>query len=127
MTPEGKVKAAVQAALAQHHVYPYIHADRHTRVDGVYFMPVPGVMSVPGVHDFVGVWFGVGWTIETKAPGNPSDATAQQEDFQIAWTRGGGISMTGVRSASAVDDLAAAVAAVRASWIPPAPPQIRRP
>lgn len=106
-TPEGTVKAAVRKALQANKVVPFMDAatGKAPAYDGVYYMPVAGPFSVHGVHDFVGVWFGVFWSIETKAPDNPEDATYHQECFRSAVTGSGGISLTGVRSAAAVDKL----------------------
>lgn len=64
---------------------------------GAYYMPVAGPFSVHGVHDFVGCWYGVFFSIETKSPGNPTDETPHQGSFRKAITQSGGISLTGVR------------------------------
>lgn len=106
-TPESAVKAAVRKALLANRVVPFMDAatGKAPEFDGVYYMPVAGPFSVHGVHDFVGVWHGVFWSIETKAPDNPEDATYHQECFRQAVTGGGGISLTGVRSSAAVDQL----------------------
>jgi hypothetical protein len=106
-TPESSVKTAVKRALQAHGVVPFMDAatGKTPQYDGVYYMPVAGPFSVHGVHDFVGVWHGVFWSIETKAPDNPEDATYHQECFRQAVTGSGGISLTGVRSAAAVDQL----------------------
>jgi hypothetical protein len=106
-TPESTVKTAVKRALQAHGVVPFMDAatGKVTDYKGVYYMPVAGPFSVHGVHDFVGVWAGVFWSIETKAPDNPEDATYHQECFRQAVAGSGGISLTGVRSAAAVDQL----------------------
>lgn len=104
-TPESKVKDAIKKRLADYGVYPHTHADKHPDLQGAYFMPVAGPYSVIGIHDFVGCWCGVFFSIETKAPNNPDDETAHQGDFRVAFTRAGGVSLTGVRSADAVDEL----------------------
>lgn len=54
MTPEGKVKAAVDLLLKRHGVY--------------YLKPVQNGMGAPGL-DYHGVHRGLGFAIETKAPG----------------------------------------------------------
>lgn len=105
-TPEGKVKDAVRKVLAAYGVFGHTQAGKQVMLAGTYFMPVAGPYSVHGVHDFVGCWGGVFFSIETKAPTNPHDATAAQEAFQVAFTRAGGVSLTGVRSADAVHELA---------------------
>lgn len=106
MTPEGRVKEAVKKRLHQYGVLPFTkaaHVDEP--VNGTYWMAVQGPFAVHGVHDFVICWHGVMCSIETKAPDNPEDATAAQEDFRVAVTKAGGIALTGVRSAEAVDRL----------------------
>lgn len=107
-TPEGKVKDAVKKRLEHYGVLPFIHAADATsrEVVGMYWMPVQGLGSVHGVHDFCGCWHGVFWSLETKAEDNPVDATEPQYAFNKASLRTGGISMVGVRSADAVDRLA---------------------
>lgn len=107
MTPEGKVKEAVKKKLHGYGVWPFTKAAdmADDQVNGTYWMAVQGPFAVHGVHDFTGVWCGVFWSIETKAPDNPEDATASQEAFRVAVTKAGGIALTGVRDASAVDRL----------------------
>lgn len=105
-TPEGKVKAAVQKRLAEYGVLPFMKAaDESGPVNGVYWMPVQGPFSVQGVHDFVICWHGVFCTLETKAPDAKEDATENQRCFQVAVNKSNGLSLTGVRSADAVDQL----------------------
>ena len=106
-TPEGKVKDAVKKRLHAHGVYPFMKVvDMDpASVRGIYWMPVQGPFAVQGVHDFVGVWGGVPFSIETKAPNNPQDATENQQSFQYALSLAGGVSLIGVRSADAVDEL----------------------
>lgn len=104
-TPESKVKQAVRKALASFGVHPFMDVATgkvQGPVAGTYYMPVAGPFSVHGVHDFVGCWHGIFWSIETKAPENPEDATVHQENFRLAVTLSGGISLVGVRDASAV-------------------------
>jgi hypothetical protein len=106
VTPEGRVKEQVKKALHSYGVLPFTKAaDTDAEVSGTYWMAVQGPYAVHGVHDFTGVWFGIFWSIETKAPDNPEDATASQEAFRVAVTKAGGIALTGVRDASAVDRL----------------------
>lgn len=108
-TPEGKVKIAVKKALASYHVYLFadiasgkVAADK---VQGFYYMPVAGPHSVLGIHDFVGCWQGIFWSIETKAEDAKEDGTHHQKMFQIAAKAAKGISLIGVRDASAVETL----------------------
>lgn len=110
-TPEGAVKKAVKAKLEHYGVLPFVQAADATgrQVAGMYWMPVQGQFAVHGVHDFCGVWDGQFFSLETKAPGNPVDATEPQEAFKVASLRTGGISFVGVRDASAVDRLAALI------------------
>lgn len=109
MTPEGKVKKLVQDALRGFHVYPF--ADIATgrvsahKVRGFYYMPVAGRFSVLGIHDFVGCWDGIFFSLETKAPDEPVDATHHQVMFKLAAGAAGGLSYTGVRDASVVTEL----------------------
>lgn len=106
-TPEGAVKTQIKKALHAAGVVPFMDAatSKAPVYEGVYYMPVAGPFSVHGVHDFVGCWRGVFWSLETKAPDNPEDATFHQEQFRVAITGSGGVSLTGVRSAAAVADL----------------------
>jgi hypothetical protein len=103
-TPEGRVKDAVKKALHACGVVPFIEGGmgKHRAYEGVYWMPVAGPYSVHGVHDFVGCWRGVFWSLETKAPDEPTEETLHQGLFRIAVNHSGGIALTGVRSADAV-------------------------
>lgn len=104
---EGAVKKAVQERLHSYGVIPFTKAaDATGIIDGMYWMPVQGQFAVHGVHDFCGCWNGVFFSLETKAPNNPVDATGPQEAFRSASLRCGGISFVGVRDASVVDELA---------------------
>jgi hypothetical protein len=107
VTPEGRVKEQVKKKLHAYGVHLFTKAADmpDSEVEGTYWMAVQGPYAVHGVHDFTGVWFGIFWSIETKAPDNPEDATASQEAFRVAVTKAGGIALTGVRDASAVDRL----------------------
>lgn len=106
-TPEKRVKDAVRKRLEHYGVIPFMKVSEDGEAPaGAYWMPVQGAFSVHGVHDFCGVWGGWFWSIETKAPNNPVDATANQQQFQTAVLRSGGIALIGVRDASAVDELA---------------------
>jgi hypothetical protein len=106
MTPEGRVKEQVKKRLHAHNVLPFTKAAaRGVEPAGIYWMAVQGPFAVHGVHDFTGCWHGVFWSIETKAPENPEDETAAQGDFRVAVTKAGGIALTGVRDAAAVDHL----------------------
>lgn len=111
MTPESKVKKAVRERLEHYGLVRVTKAaDTPERlVNGFFFMPLAGPGSVWGIHDFIGCWRGLFFTIETKAPNNPVDATESQLAFQTATQKAGGISFVGVRSADAVDQLAAII------------------
>lgn len=105
---EKHVKAAVRKRLESHGVLPFnTIADMKdvSEVRGTYWMPVQGAYAVHGVHDFFGVWDGVPFSLETKAPDNKVDATEPQRAFQFAITVAGGISLVGVRDADVVDRL----------------------
>lgn len=105
-TPEGKVKAAVKKRLEHYGLHAVTKApDQPGTIEGFFFMPHAGPGSVWGIHDFIICWRGIFCTIETKAPNNPQDATEPQYAFQTATTKAGGISLVGVRDASAVDRL----------------------
>lgn len=104
-TPEGKVKEAIKKRLAHYRVMPFTQAADNFSAQGMYWMPVQGQFAVHGVHDFCGVWDGVFFSLETKAPDNKVDATEPQLAFADASHRCGGISLVGVRDASAVDRL----------------------
>lgn len=106
-TPETAVKTAVKKRLEHYGVYPFQRAADMpaAQVNGVYWPAVAGPMSVHGVHDFCLVWHGVFCSLECKAPNNPQDATEPQLAFQAAATKAGGLSLVGVRDASAVDEL----------------------
>lgn len=114
-TPENKVKAEVKKALIAHGVYPFADIATgkvtHDKVQGAFYMPVAGPFSVHGVHDFVGCWDGLFFSIETKAPKEVIDATEHQERFRFAFSLAGGATYVGVRDASAVVDLYARVLA----------------
>lgn len=107
-TPESKVKVAVKAALIKAGVYPFsdfVAGRAPEDAEGVFYMPVAGPFAVHGVHDFVGCWHGVFFSLETKAPDNPEDATPHQEHFRCAVDRTKGVAFTGVRDASVVERL----------------------
>lgn len=107
-TPEAKVKKAVKQRLIEYGLIPLtkVALDEIGDPEGFFFMPVAGPYSVHGIHDFVGCWHGIFWSIETKAPDNPEDHTPAQERFCSAVNKSGGIAFTGVRDASVVDELA---------------------
>ena len=97
-TPEGRVKNAVKKSLEAYNVRPFHDVAKHPQgAEGMYYMAVAGPYSVHGVHDFVGCWRGVFFSIETKSPDNPEDETAHQGNFRAAVTTSGGIALTGVR------------------------------
>lgn len=104
---ERHVKEDVKKRLEYFGVLPFTKAaDTDKPVAGLYWMPVQGAFAVQGVHDFCGVWHGIPWSIETKAPDNKVDATEPQRAFQTAMLKAGAISLVGVRCASVVDELA---------------------
>ena len=90
-TPEGRVKDAVKRVLKERGIW--------------FFMPVQNGMGMVGIPDFICCHAGRFLAIETKAPDNPEDATYNQEQFRVAITGSGGISITGARSATAVTEL----------------------
>jgi len=107
-TPEAKVKTEVKRALVEAGVYPFVDfvAGRApASAEGFFYMPVAGPFSVHGVHDFVGAWHGIFFSLETKAPKNGKDATVHQEHFRRAVDQVGGIAFTGVRDASVIAHL----------------------
>lgn len=107
-TPEGRVKDAVKKRLIKYGLQPFTRVRDETSgsVAGTFWMPIQGPFSVQGVHDFVGCWHGVFFSIETKAPNNKQDATANQEQFRVAISAAGGIAIVGARDASCVDHVA---------------------
>ncbi len=114
-TPEGKVKDAVKKRLIHYGLVPLSQShkvEQLSSIPGFFFMPVAGPYSVHGIHDFVGCWDGVFFSIETKSEDNPSDHTPAQQDFRDLTLKAGGLSMTGVRSADAVDRMHEQVRAI---------------
>lgn len=107
-TPEGRVKDAIKKELRGYGVVPFsdVVSGKATEYAGFYYMPVAGPFAVHGVHDFVGCWNGIFWSLETKAPDNSQDATTHQRKFLEASTATGGVSFVGVRDASVVSALA---------------------
>ncbi|OWT53383.1 hypothetical protein [Candidimonas nitroreducens] len=106
MTPEGRVKDAVKKRLMGYGLHSVTKAaDIPHDIEGFFFMPHAGPGSVWGIHDFVGCWRGVFFSIETKAPNNPEDCTEPQRAFHDSVNKSGGVSLVGVRSADAVDVL----------------------
>lgn len=101
MTPEGKVKDDLKKALQAEGLVLFADYIKGKRGTGFFYMPVAGKFSVLGIHDFVGCWHGVFWSIETKAPNKKEDATFHQEEFADAVTMAGGIALTGVRDGAA--------------------------
>lgn len=112
-TPEGRVKTAVKKRLEHYGVLPFIHAaDAKGPVQGMFWMPVQGQFAVHGVHDFVGLWHGVFFSIETKSPKNHVDATEPQRAFKAAVDKCGGIAVIGARDATCVDFIAETIGGV---------------
>lgn len=87
-TPEGKVKELVKTLLRRYKVYPAKDAGAFpSDALGWYYMPVQQ-MSVKGIPDFLGHFFGVFWAIEAKAPGK--EPTGFQElQLKAIGTSGG--------------------------------------
>lgn len=114
-TPESKVKDAIKKALMAEGVVPFsdIVAGRAKGHTGFFYMPVAGPFAVHGVHDFVGCWHGVFFSLETKAPNNPEDATELQQKFKQAVSDAGGVSFVGVRDVSVIAELRKHVALCR--------------
>jgi len=100
-TPEGKVKRDLKKELIGAGVHPWSDVGTGAVRDavGVFYMPVAGAFSVHGIHDFVGNYKGHFWSMETKAPNNPSDETVHQGYFRMAISATGGFALTGVRDA----------------------------
>lgn len=123
-TPESAVKAAIKKALIARGVASLsdIVAERVANYAGFFYMPVAGPFAVHGVHDFVGCWHGVFFSLETKAPREREDATALQAAFHRAVTSSGGVSFVGVRDVSVIDALERAVAIAKRQA---APEQVR--
>jgi 4-aminobutyrate aminotransferase-like enzyme len=65
MTPEGRVKEAVKKVLRHNGVW--------------YYQPVQNGMGRVGIPDFICCWHGMFIAIETKAPGNVKNTTANQD------------------------------------------------
>ncbi len=119
MTPEGRVKKAVRQALESHGLQHLTDAaEPGPSIEGFFFMPVAGPYSVHGIHDFVGCWRGVFFSIETKAPDSKVDGTPAQIGFHHAASRSRGVSLVGVRDASAVDRIAEIVRRRVPDWPP---------
>ena len=108
-TPEGAVKAAIEAALVAERVYPFkkflTGEIKPSEAEGFYFMPVAGRYSILGIHDIIGCWHGRFFSLETKSVKNSKDNTYHQGIFQIAVQAAGGLSFVGVRDASVVKTL----------------------
>jgi hypothetical protein len=106
-TPEGAVKTAVKKALMAEGLVPFsdIVNGKAREYEGFFFMPVAGPFAVHGVHDFIGCWNGIFFSLETKAPNEPSDATPHQAKFHEAVGVAGGVSFVGVRDVSVIDEL----------------------
>lgn len=122
MTPEGRVKTSVKDALraAGLALFADLVSGRtaYEDVEGFFYMPVAGPYSVLGIHDFVGCWRGVFFSIETKAPLAKEDATPHQTAFHKAANVSGGVSLIGVRDAAAVDELRKRVMEITSGRVP---------
>lgn len=112
-TPEGRVKNAIKKALMEEGLVQLVDFVKSPippeGMTGFFFMPVAGPFSVHGIHDFIGCWHGVFFSIEAKAEDNPSDGTPLQVDFQRAVSHAGGVSIIGARNADAVYGVKSAI------------------
>jgi hypothetical protein len=124
-TPEGVVKKSVKKALVSAGVVPFsdVVSGKAKGYEGFFFMPVAGPFAVHGVHDFVGCWDGLFFSIETKSVEAREDATPLQLKFQEAVTTAGGIAFVGVRDDSVVSRLRNLVDQHRRKPCPSRPPQ----
>lgn len=112
-TPEAKVKDQIKAELKAEGLVPlndFIKLGKAPAgMRGFFFMPVAGPFSVHGIHDVVGCWDSVFFSIEAKAPDAKEDGTPMQVDFQRAVHHAGGVAIIGARSGAVVQQLKAAV------------------
>ena len=71
ITPEGKIKAAIDALLMKYKIYSAAKAGAFpANAMGWVFKPVQGsAFGVSGIPDFIGHYRGRFWAIEAKAPG----------------------------------------------------------
>jgi len=71
VTPEGRVKAAIDALLARYKIYSASRAGAFpTNAEGWYYKPVQGsAFGVSGIPDYIFFYKGLGGAIEAKAPG----------------------------------------------------------
>lgn len=77
-TPEGRVKAKIKKYLKT--------------LDGCWFYcPIGGAYSTHGTPDIMGIYRGVGFGIEVKAPGRENTLTALQDDAINSISAAGGI------------------------------------
>ena len=80
-TPEGKVKAAIDALLVKYKIYSASKAGAFPAdAAGWTFKPVQGsAFGVSGIPDYLGFYRGFGFAVEAKAPGKkPSGFQALQ-------------------------------------------------
>lgn len=68
-TPEGKVKNDIKDLLVEYDIRPAKEAGTYKSAAGWFFMPIGGPYAVKGIPDFMGVYHGLFWSIEAKAPG----------------------------------------------------------
>lgn len=113
-TPEGRVKDAIKkwlkaeglltiSDLAQLRFAAEHQKAEPSAIPGWFWMPVQGEMSVHGVHDFVGCWHGVFFSIEAKS-GPKAAVTDAQLDVLFGTQLAGGVSMV-VWDAGQMDEL----------------------
>ena len=79
MTPEGRVKADVKKLLKARGIW--------------YFMPMQNGFGVVGIPDFICCWEGRFLAIETKAPGQRGNTTANQDRRLQEIRENGGLSV----------------------------------
>jgi len=70
-TPEGRVKAAIDALLTKYKIYSAAKAGAFpTDAEGGYYKPVQGsAFGVSGIPDYIFFYRGFGGAVEAKAPG----------------------------------------------------------
>jgi len=81
VTPEGRVKAAIDALLTRYKIYSAAKAGAFPAdAEGWYYKPVQGsAFGVSGIPDYIFFYRGLGGAIEAKAPGRkPSGFQALQ-------------------------------------------------
>ena len=90
MTPEGRVKEGIKKYLTKRGVW-FAGKAAPAVVVGWMYMPVTNGMGVVGIPDFVGVWKGLAFFIEAKAPGKIADTTDNQKARHMEIEKAGGV------------------------------------